>query len=234
MWRAKLKLHVLMKACQGDLTCCVQFVNPSKSWTFCSTWHAVLKTNVYEFLVTSRQRGRGVFPRYPHSEWERTARIFEELSGADVAHSAFHHLASFPATLPPLLALLPSPFISSLSPGPVCLAVGGTCQPHWARALWTPAKAPWGWRKGSSLEKPLCVETELQRFYYCLPQGPEKWLRWPFLGEICLASFSSIVWRFLFFFVSVCTPEVSFHMQANPLCVFTCVCTCRWQCKYPL
>lgn len=155
----------------------------------------------------SRQRGLGL-PWYPCSEWERTVKTLES-SGADVAHSASHHLATFPGTLPPLLAPLPLPLISSLSPGPVCSAVGGTCQPHWARALWTPAKAPRGVERGplASRRTLMCcnwiTEVSLQRFYCCLIQGAEKLLRWPFFGEICLGSFFKHCLA-----LCICVPEV--------------------------
>ena len=81
----------------------------------------------------------------------------------------------------------------------------GTCQPHWARALWIPAKAPCGWTEGSrasSLEKPSCVAIELRRFCCCLSQETEKLLRWP------LGALFAITFQALSGILCMCAPKV--------------------------
>lgn len=127
--------------------------------------------NVYEFLATSGPRGF-VFPWYPCSERAKTARTLEALSGADVAHSVPCRLASFPATLPPLLALSPLTVRFLSLPCPL------GCWRHMPAPLGmgpvNTSQGPPGWREetqASSLEKSSWVAIELQRFYCidCLP-----------------------------------------------------------------
>lgn len=113
-------------------------------------------------------------PWYPYQRWEGQ-HGYEGLSGTDGALSLlpFGPLPSHSASSP---SSRPLPFSPSL-PGPFCLAVGGTCQPHWARPVNIPAKAPWRcWEasKASSLKNPSCVTIKLPRFSWCLPQGAEQ------------------------------------------------------------
>ena len=125
---------------------------------------------------------------------DRTSGISEALSEADVAHSALCHLASFPATRPPLLALSP-PCLLPLPPLSAWL-VEAHASPT-GHGPWEHQPRPRGGRgsRGGQLARRTFMGSNktvtilLQRFYSCFPQGTGKLLQWPFRGEICLKLF---------------------------------------------
>lgn len=168
----------------------------------------------------SRQRGL-MFPRSPRSQWERTARIFKELSVSNVAHSAFRHLASFPASRPPLLALSPSHLFC---PSPLALSA-------WPLRH---MPAPLGTGPVNTSQGALRVDGgqqgQLPRKTFMCRNWIAKVLLLPFTGDwkiITMATwsfvcnhFSSLVWHFVY----VRTKSLISHSGRPDLCVYVCKC----------
>lgn len=201
--QAELELHDLIKGCQGDLTFCIQFVTSLKIMNISLCLTCCFKNKRLWILGDVQAKGFCV-PLVP-TQW--AGKDSEDIWGAvrswcsPFSPLPFGQLPSHSASSP---GSLPSLLISSLSA--VCLADGGPCQSHWARALWAPVKAPWWWREdmdASSLEKPSRAATELRRLYckgltVAFHKGMKNFYDGHFGVRFVWNHFSSVVWHFVY------------------------------------